>query len=69
VWDFRTPGVVNRKAFSVGNVVSDWVARGVPANFSVGTFEIPNRPYAVRIRATDEKGKLAIDQIFQPRAH
>lgn len=69
VWDFRTPGVVNRKAFSVGNVVSDWVARGVPANFSVGTFEIPNRPFAVRIRATDERGKLAIDQIFQPRAH
>jgi len=69
VWDFRTPGVVYRKAYSVGNVVSDWVARGVPADFTVGTFEIPDRPFAVRIRATDQGGKLAIDQIFQPRAH
>jgi prepilin-type N-terminal cleavage/methylation domain-containing protein len=69
VWDFRTPGVVNRKAYSVGNVVSDWVARGVPADFTVGTFEIPDRPFAVRVRATDQGGKLAIDQIFQPRAH
>jgi prepilin-type N-terminal cleavage/methylation domain-containing protein len=69
VWDFRTPGVVNRKAYSVGNVVSDWVARGVPADFTVGTFEIPDRPFAVRIRAMDQGGKLAIDQIFQPRAH
>jgi len=69
VWDFRTPGVVNRKAYSVGNVVSDWVARGVPADFTIGIFEIPDRPEAVRIKAVDDRGKLAIDQIFQPRAH
>jgi prepilin-type N-terminal cleavage/methylation domain-containing protein len=69
VWDFRTPGIVNRKAYSVGNVVSDWAARGVPADFTIGIFEIPDRPAAVRIRAVDQGGRLAIDQIFQPRAH
>jgi hypothetical protein len=68
VWDFRTPGEVRRMGFSAGMMVSDWTARGVPA-FSVSTFEIPGRPYAVRLRANDKKGKLAIDQIFQPRAH
>ncbi|MGZ8867490.1 MAG: PulJ/GspJ family protein [Thermoanaerobaculia bacterium] len=69
VWDFQEPGVVRRRAYSVGAVVSDWVARGVPTTFTVGTYEIPNRPFAVRIRASDQGGKLAIDQIFQPRAH
>ncbi|HUP47712.1 MAG TPA: type II secretion system protein [Thermoanaerobaculia bacterium] len=69
VWDFSTPGEVRRRAYSVGGVVSDWMARGVPAAFNVGTYEIPNRPYAVRLRAFDGAGRLAIDQIFQPRAH
>jgi prepilin-type N-terminal cleavage/methylation domain-containing protein len=69
IWDFREPGVVRRRAYSVGAVVSDWVARGVPTTFIVGTYEIPNRPFAVRIRASDQGGRLAIDQIFQPRAH
>jgi prepilin-type N-terminal cleavage/methylation domain-containing protein len=69
VWDFTSPGEVRRKAYSVGGVVSDWAARGVPTAFTVSTFEIPNRPYAVRVTATDGGGKLAIDQIFQPRAH
>jgi prepilin-type N-terminal cleavage/methylation domain-containing protein len=69
VWDFSMSGEVRRKAYSVGGVVSEWVARGVPATFTVGTHEFPNRPFAVRIQATDKAGKLAIDQIFQPRAH
>lgn len=69
VWDFTTPGEARRRAYSVGGVVSDWVARGLPTSFTVGTYEIPNRPYAVRLRATDGAGTLAIDQIFQPRAH
>ena len=69
VWDFTTPGVAKRTAFSVGGIVSEWVARGVPASFTVGTYEIPGRPYAVRLRAWDGAGRLAIDQIFQPRAH
>ncbi|HUP44262.1 MAG TPA: prepilin-type N-terminal cleavage/methylation domain-containing protein [Thermoanaerobaculia bacterium] len=69
VWDFTTPGIVRRQAYSVGGVVTDWTARGVPGSFEVTTFEIPNRPYAVRLKATDQTGRLAIDQILQPRAH
>lgn len=69
VWDFSVPGEVRRKAYSVGGVVSEWVARGVPASFRVSTHEFPNRPYGVRLQATDVGGRLAIDQILQPRAH
>jgi prepilin-type N-terminal cleavage/methylation domain-containing protein len=68
VWDFNTPGEVRRKAYSTGAQVSEWVARGVP-RFRIVTYEIPDRPYAVRVRAFDAGGKLAIDQILQPRAH
>ena len=69
VWDFSEHGSVRRQSYSVGGVVSDWTARGVPATFVIDIFEIPNRPYAVRFRAKDGAGRLAIDQIFQPRAH
>ena len=68
VWEFGTPGEVRRHAFSTGAQVSEWVARGVP-RFTVSPFEIPNRPYGVRLRAVDPGGMLAIDQILQPRAH
>jgi prepilin-type N-terminal cleavage/methylation domain-containing protein len=69
VWDFSTPGEARRKAFNVGKLSTNWVALGVPAEFSVTTFEIENRPYSVRLKGIDKRGKLAIDQIFQPRAH
>ena len=69
VWDLTTQGEVRRTAYSVGGVVSQWVARGVPTSFKIGTYEIPDRPFAVRVTATDGAGRLAIDQIFQPRAH
>lgn len=68
VWDFSKPGEVRRKAFSVGGLVSEWVARGVP-RMRVETYEIPGRPYGVRVLASDAGGMLAIDQILQPRAH
>lgn len=68
VWDFGKQGEARRIAYSAGMVISDWVARGVP-KFEISTYEIPNRPYAVRIRARTRKGNLAIDQIFQPRTH
>ncbi len=69
VWDFSTPGEARRKAFSVGALVSNWVARGLPAEFTINTFEIDDRPYSVRLIAKDRRGMLAIDQIFQPRSH
>ena len=71
VWDFRDPGVVTRRAFNVG-ISRDWVARGLPPQLSkidIDSVEIPGRNFAVRFRAIDEKGRIAIDQIFQPRAH
>jgi prepilin-type N-terminal cleavage/methylation domain-containing protein len=68
VWDFRTDGEARRTAYSGGMVISDWKARAVP-RFMISTYEIPNRPFAVRVRARTKEGTLAIDQIFQPRAH
>lgn len=68
VYDFSTPGEVRRRTFSVGAMTSDWVARGVP-KFIVTDFPLPNHPTSVRIQAFDQKGALAIDQIFQPRPH
>ena len=70
IWDFREPGVVKRRAYNVG-VAQEWVARGMPesAVFEVNAVEIPRRPYGVRIQVTDAEGRLAIDQILQPRAY
>lgn len=68
VWDFTQPGTARRMAFSVGGKVSDWTASGVP-EFELDAYEIPNRPWGVRVRAKNTKGQLVIDQIFQPRAH
>ena len=69
VWDFSVPGVATRKSFNVGAQVSQWIARGLPSQFTIDIFEIPGRPYGVRVQARDKAGQLAIDQIFQPRAH
>lgn len=72
VWDFTTPGVVRRRSWNVG-VPSDWVARGLPPDFSSGividAVSIPGRPWGVRIIAKDKGGQTAIDQLLQPRAH
>jgi prepilin-type N-terminal cleavage/methylation domain-containing protein len=72
IWDFREEGVVRRSAWNVG-VATEWVARGVPSDFSnsieVDAVGIPGRPWGVRIKARDGKGRIAIDQILQPRAH
>ena len=71
VWDFRTPREVRRRAYNVGNA-TEWVARGLPLGFSqlridaVKTDE--DAAWATRIVARDEKGRLAIDTILQPRA-
>lgn len=71
VWDFREPGVVRRIEYNVG-AKREWVARGLPENFNsieIDAAEVPNaRAWGVRIRATDQNGNLAIDQILMPRA-
>jgi prepilin-type N-terminal cleavage/methylation domain-containing protein len=71
VWDFSTPGVVVRRAFNVG-VMREWKARGVPPEFSaaVSIADAPNPKGAdgVHLVARDKYGRIAIDQIFLPRA-
>jgi prepilin-type N-terminal cleavage/methylation domain-containing protein len=71
VWDFRTPGEVRRRAYNVG-VADEWVARGLPADFSGLEIEAirtsPAAAWAARIQAKDGSGRLAIDTILQPRA-
>ena len=68
VWDFNDPALVKRRSYNVGNLASEWMARGLP-KFTVNAFEIPGHAYSVRVQAVDEHGLLAIDQIFQPRPH
>ncbi len=71
IWDFRTPGEVRRRAYNVG-VPDDWVSRGLPVDFSnleIDAVKItPGSAWATRITAKDEKGRIAIDTILQPRA-
>ena len=71
VWDFRTPGQVTRREYNVG-VYEDWVTRGLPREFSnlqIDAVKVtPASKWATRIQAKDEKGRIAIDTIFQPRA-
>jgi prepilin-type N-terminal cleavage/methylation domain-containing protein len=70
VWDFTTPGMVERRAHNVGGL-DVWRARGLPPDFTaeIGAVENPNPNGAlgVRIRARDSQGLLAIDQVFFPR--
>jgi prepilin-type N-terminal cleavage/methylation domain-containing protein len=69
VWDFSTDGQVSRHAFTdISGETSVWTARGTPT-FKITDFPIEDHPDSVRIQAYDKDGKLAIDQIFQPRAH
>jgi prepilin-type N-terminal cleavage/methylation domain-containing protein len=70
IWDFTEPGVARRISYKVG-VKSVWVARGLPKDFDplIDAEEFPGRPYGVRLKAKDNNGTIAIDQILQPRAH
>ncbi|MFL6248816.1 MAG: type II secretion system protein J [Thermoanaerobaculia bacterium] len=70
VWDFSEPGVAKRVSYNVG-VKSQWVARGLPSDFSldIDAVKFDGHPYGVRIQAKDSNGQLAIDQILQPRTH
>lgn len=72
IWDLNETGVAKRISVNVG-VDSEWVARGLPEDFTSGVdfdaLKLPGRPYAVRLTARDADGKIAIDQILQPRAY
>ena len=70
VWDFTTPSEARRISYNVG-IATTWIARGLPDGFNVDfdAVETPGHPFGVRITAVDSKGRLAIDQYLQPRAH
>ncbi len=71
VWDFRTPGQVLRRSYSVGQS-SDWIARGLPLDFSQVEIDAlktdDDSAWATHVRAFDKEGRLAVDAILQPRA-
>jgi prepilin-type N-terminal cleavage/methylation domain-containing protein len=71
VWDFGQPGEVTRYDWKVGRMTK-WTARGVPSDFAalqIGPVKTgSDAAWATRIVAKDSGGKIAIDQILQPRA-
>ena len=72
IWDLSEPGVARRLDNKAAEK-SEWVARGLPPDFTAGVdidaVEFPDRVYGVRVKAKDSNGQLVIDQILQPRAH
>jgi type II secretory pathway pseudopilin PulG len=73
VWDFSEPAVVRRHAYTDQLKTETWTARGMPPAFmsqtKITAVEFADRPFGVRITASDTDGKVAIDQILQPRSH
>jgi prepilin-type N-terminal cleavage/methylation domain-containing protein len=69
VWDFSAKGEAWRRAYSGTLTSSLWVARGMPS-IELTDFPIDaHHPDSVRIKAVDDRGTLAIDQVYQPRHH
>lgn len=68
VWDFSKRGEVTRHAWTANQQQADWVARGTPA-FTTEKYDAPNGQKGIHVTAYDDRGKLAIDQIFIPRPH
>ena len=68
VYDFRKGDEVHRLEFKGTELQGDWIARAVPT-FRISGYTLSTGQDAVRLTAMDAGGKLAIDQIFVPRAH
>ena len=68
VYDFRKDNEVRRLEYKSKQLETTWIAHAVPA-FQVDAYTLDTGQDAVRLTATDPGGKLAIDQIFVPRAH
>jgi prepilin-type N-terminal cleavage/methylation domain-containing protein len=68
IWDFSKGGEVTRISFVANQEKSRWTAHDTPT-FKILDYAVVEHPDSVRIQALDKDGKLAIDQIFQPRAH
>ena len=68
VYDFRGGSNVKRLEYKSKQLESTWVAHAMPT-FRVGAYTLDTGQDAVRLTAKDPEGKVAIDQIFVPRAH
>lgn len=68
VYDFRTDKEVRRLEYKSKQLESTWVGRAMP-RFEINAYTLDTGQDAVRLTASDPGGKLAIDQIFVPRAH
>jgi len=68
VYDFRKDSEVRRLEYKSKQLESTWIAHAVPV-FQVDAYTLDTGQDAVRLTAKDSEGKLAIDQIFVPRAH
>ncbi len=67
IYDFSIPNMARRTEYVDADLASQWTAQAVPP-FLIDSFELPNGKTAVRLMARDDKGRLAIDEIFAPRA-
>jgi prepilin-type N-terminal cleavage/methylation domain-containing protein len=68
VYDFRKDNEVRRLEYKAKLLESTWVGHAMPT-FEVDAYTLDTGQDAVRLEATDPGGRLAIDQIFVPRAH
>lgn len=68
IYDFSKNGEVHRLSYNATDPTGEWIARGVPT-FEISSYSLATGQDAVRIKAYDKDGKLAIDEIFLPRAH
>lgn len=68
VYDFRKDKEVRRLEYKSKQLESTWVGHSMP-RFEISAYTLDTGQDAVRLTATDSGGKIAIDQIFVPRAH
>jgi prepilin-type N-terminal cleavage/methylation domain-containing protein len=69
VWDFSMPGEVTRHAWTANLPQEDWVAHATPAFTSEEYDDDSGKQIGLHVSAIDQKGKIAIDQIFIQRPH
>ena len=67
VYDFRKTGEARRLEYKAKQLESTWIGRSMPT-FEIDAYTLDTGQDAVRLIGKDG-GKIAIDQIFVPRAH
>lgn len=68
IYDFRKSNEVRRLEYKSKELESTWIGHAMPT-FEIESYTLDSGQDAVRLKAVDTGGKLAIDQIFVPRSH